>query len=135
MEVSAKSVSEAHVVTDAAGGLRLAGGQCTECGALSFPRTQVCVGCMSEDIAISPMSDRGVLYSYAVIRVGDEDEKLPYAIGYVDLSNGVRVLSRLANLEHLSIDMPVSLHVMRDGGGDGVPLYKFWAAPKEPANA
>jgi uncharacterized OB-fold protein len=87
---------------------------------------------MSEDIAMSPMSDRGVLYSFAVIRVGDEHEKLPYAIGYVDLSNGIRVLSRLADLEHLSVDMPVSLHVTQDGEGD---RYTFWAAPKEPANA
>ena len=132
MEVSAKPVSEAHVVTDDAGVMRLAGGQCAECGAFSFPRAQVCVGCMSEDIAMSPMSDRGVLYSFAVIRVGDEHEKFPYAIGYVDLSNGIRVLSRLADLEHLSVDMPVSLHVTQDGEGD---RYTFWAAPKEPANA
>jgi len=135
VDVSTKPVSEAHVITDDAGVLRLAGGQCAECRAFSFPRAQVCVRCMSEDITMSPMSDRGVLYSFAVIRVGDEHEKLPYAIGYVDLSNGIRVLSRLAGLEQLSVDMPVSLHVTLDGGGDGIALYKFWAAPMEPANA
>jgi uncharacterized OB-fold protein len=135
VEVSAKPVSEAHVVTDDAGVLRLAGGQCAECDAFSFPRAQVCVGCLSEDIVISALPDSGVLYSYAVIRVGDEHEKLPYAIGYVDLSNGVRVLSRLTDMDQLSVDMPVSLHVARDGKGDSGALYKFWAAPKETANA
>jgi uncharacterized OB-fold protein len=136
VELSAKPIGEAHVVADGAGVLRLAGGECTECGALSFPQAEVCIACLSEEISTSPMADRGILYSYSIIRVGSENDKLPYAVGYVDLSNGIRVFSHLAGIETLSIDMPVSLHVEQAGEDEnGASQYKFWVRTEDTTDA
>jgi uncharacterized OB-fold protein len=136
VEQFGSQVREPHIIKNNAGSIKLAGGCCGACGALSFPRAQVCVECLSENIKISAMSEYGVLYSYSIVRVGRPQDKVPYAVGYIDLENGIRLFSHFSDIAALEIDLPVSIKVKPAGESeDGAPLYQFWAAPRNTSNA
>ncbi len=109
----------------------LVGGRCNECGALVFPRVTVCSTCMSESFSDEPMPDRGNLYSWTAVHVGQPRMHKPIRLGYVDLENGVRVFSHLsANERQLVIDQPVRLAVAQVGmEADGRPIETFVFVP------
>lgn len=109
----------------------LIGARCNECGALAFPRVSVCSTCMSESFADEPMPERGTLYSWTAVHVGQPRMHKPITLGYVDLENGVRVFSHLsANERQLAIDQPVRLAVGQVGmEADGRPIETFVFMP------
>ena len=136
MEQFGSPVREPHITKGDAESIKLAGGCCDACGALSFPQAQVCIECLSENIKISAMSDHGVLYSYSIVRVGRPQDKVPYAVGYIDLENGIRLFSHFSDIAALEIDLPVSIKVEPAGEAeDGALLYQFWAAPRNTNDA
>jgi uncharacterized OB-fold protein len=100
------------------GGLRLKGGACASCGALAFPKPGICSGCLSE-------ARDGVLYAFSVIHVGRRPD-LPYAVGYVDLADSVRVFAELTRTDGLRPDMKVAIEISAEAEG-----YRFNAAPVE----
>lgn len=131
-----KPVHAQHVIKNSAGSIKLAGGCCADCGELSFPQAQICIKCFSEKINIIAMSDHGTLYSYSIVRVGRTKDKTPYAVGYIDLENGIRLFSHFSDIEALKIDLPVCIKVEKAGEvEDGSFLYQFWAVPWNKADA
>ncbi|MHB1127329.1 MAG: Zn-ribbon domain-containing OB-fold protein [Bacillota bacterium] len=54
-----------------------------------------CPRCLSEEMAELPLNLHGILYSYAVVHQAPAGFRVPYAIGYVDLPEGVRVFAQL----------------------------------------
>jgi uncharacterized OB-fold protein len=124
MDQRAGHVEPGHVIAGD-GGLRLKGGACASCGALAFPKPAICSGCLSEDIADAPLAGGGVLYAYSVIHVGRRPD-LPYAVGYVDLADGVRVFTELTRTDGLCPDMKVAIEISPEAEG-----YRFNAAPVE----
>ncbi len=117
-----------HVITGAGGGLHLRGGRCAACGGLAFPKPSICSGCLCEDIADVPLAVDGVLYAYSVIHVGRRDD-LPYAVGYVDLADGVRVFAELTRSHGLSPDLKVAIMISAEGAD--AESYRFAAEPVE----
>ena len=79
------------------------------------------------------LSQRGKLYSYTVIMQrppADYEGDIPYAIGYVELPEGVRIQTLLTGCAHesLRIDMEVELIIEKlheDEEGNEVIGYKF----------
>jgi uncharacterized OB-fold protein len=129
-------IGEPHIVKDDTGSIKLACGCCGACGALSFPHAQVCIECLSENIKIEEMPDYGTLYSYSIVRVGQPKDKVPYAVGYIDLENGLRLFSHISDIIALKINLPVSIRVTSAGEAeDSAPLYQFWAVPRKNADA
>jgi uncharacterized OB-fold protein len=120
------------VFMDASGKPTLAGGRCRSCGAVMFPKRAVCTTCMSEDIVVEAMPRTGTLYSFTVLHVGPERWLKPSALGYVDLSNGVRVFSRIAaDLRSLRIGQTVELSVAvigREKNNAPISNFVFTAA-------
>ncbi len=136
MEQLGIPIGEPHIVKDDTGSMRLACGCCVACGALSFPHAEVCIVCLSEDIKVSEMPNYGTLYSYSIVRVGQPKDKVPYAVGYIDLENGLRLFSHISDIPALKIDLPVSIKVTSAGEAeDSAPLYQFWAAPRRNTDA
>jgi uncharacterized OB-fold protein len=72
----------------------LLGSRCPQCGRVWFPRLRLCPDCLAE-AEPQPLGPRGVLYSFSVVHVGPKGLKTPYAVGYVDLPEGVRVFAHL----------------------------------------
>lgn len=120
------------VARDPAGKPRLIGGRCRACTQLSFPRAAVCPGCFSEDIETVHLAEEGTLYSYSVVHQAPKGWAVPYALGYVDLTDEVRVLAHLdVPADKLAIAMPMRLGVGVVGAdASGAPLlsYTFTAA-------
>jgi uncharacterized OB-fold protein len=122
-------VAPGLVAMDAAGGARLVGGRCRACNALSFPRGAVCTECMSEDVEATDLATEGTLYSYSIVHQAPKGWRVPYAVGYVDLPDGVRIFAHL-DVPHdaLAIDMPMKLAtavVADDPAGAPLSSYVF----------
>jgi uncharacterized OB-fold protein len=115
------------VALDSKGTPRLIGGRCGNCQALSFPRAAVCVSCFSEDIEKVQLAEQGTLYSYSIVHQAPKGWAVPYALGYVDLPDNVRVLAHLdAPAEKIAINMPMRLSVGVVGAdASGAPLLSY----------
>lgn len=85
----------------------LLGGQCAACSATSYPRAYICPDCNGTDIEGVELPADGVLYSWTTVHISPTFPT-PYTLGYVDLSNGLRVLAQiLAGSDPLACDLPV----------------------------
>jgi uncharacterized OB-fold protein len=115
----------------------LIGTRCTSCGTHYFPKTLSCRNpqCLEKATQDVLLSREGTLYSYtvqhyqppALFRMADW---APYAIGSVELPEGLRVMGMLTGCEpaSLTIGMAVELTVetlYRDEQGREVQTYKF----------
>ncbi|MGE0626964.1 MAG: Zn-ribbon domain-containing OB-fold protein [Hyphomicrobiaceae bacterium] len=113
-------------------GPRLVAGKCGKCGALSFPKAAVCPECLSEEITAAHLASEGMLYSFAVVHQAPKGWTVPYALGYVDLPDGIRVLAHIeGDAGALEIDSRVRLDVGRVGtDADGNPLMSYVFKPE-----
>lgn len=146
---TAGAVERVHVAEDLVrelpDGPVLVGTRCTGCGTHYFPKSISCRNPRCEDKAVEPaeLGRTGRLYSYTVQAYRPPalfrmEPWAPYAIGLVELPEGLRVLGMLTGCEpaDLRIDMPLELVVetlYRDGEGRDVATYKY--APAAQAGA
>jgi uncharacterized protein len=83
-------------------GAHLVGARCKTCLELYFPATQTCRNpiCVSNDLEPTRLASSGTLYSYTIQYY--QPPALfnwePYAIGLVDLDDGVRVSGVLSDI-------------------------------------
>jgi uncharacterized OB-fold protein len=108
----------------------LFGSRCKTCGQLSFPPRKVCSECFSEEMEIIPLSTNGKLYSYTIVEYPAPGFWGPYAIGYVDLPEGVRVFSILADWDRKSLRVGMNVELTlgnfkEDKEGNEIVTYKF----------
>ncbi|NCB74341.1 MAG: hypothetical protein EOM51_06340 [Clostridia bacterium] len=89
-----RMIRDGIIGTDA-GGPYLIGGKCKRCGAASFPKREFCAHCLSTEIEELPLSSTGILYSFTTTYRAVAKFKAPHSLGYIDLPEGVRVLSPL----------------------------------------
>lgn len=75
------------------------GSRCQSCGAVAFPKRAVCHKCLSEDVVEIPLSKRGKLASFTVAWAAPEGIEPPMTLGYIDLPEGVRLLSMVTGNE------------------------------------
>lgn len=79
---------------DGEGGVLL-GGKCKSCKKIFFPPPSSCYECGSEDLETVTLSKRGKLYTYTISYMSSVNFQAPYALGYVELPEGVRLLANL----------------------------------------
>ncbi len=77
---------------------------CNDCGAWVWTPRPLCNECGSEHIEWTPMSGKGEIYSFTVIRqvVGRAASQsfqpdIPYVIAWVDLDEGPRMITNIVN--------------------------------------
>lgn len=118
---------------------RLIGVSCGECDIVLFGDRDYCENCGSSRLSRLELETTGEIYSYTVQRAPpvspfamgttDRDEWEPRPIGYVDLPEGVRLLSVLEGpIELIDVGTKVSLRIepgWEDGDGTDVLCYKF----------
>jgi uncharacterized protein len=109
----------------------LAGSACQECGAQAFPRRVHCQECFSMNLVDVGLGAVGRLYSFTVVRVSSS-RPTPYAIGYVDLPGGLRVLADIAEgrdpHQEFRCDVAVRLEADEEG-------WRFRVDEASPARA
>jgi len=99
---------------------RLRGSRCGACGETTFPAQNGCPSCTAQGCEEVELSPRGTLWTYTVQRfpppppyTGETDDFVPYAVGYIELPEGVRVEARLteSDASRLAIGMEMELAV------------------------
>lgn len=115
-------------------GLHLIGSHCKKCGENYFPPREICPECYSNgkesELGAIQLSNRGKLYSFSIVRVAPKMFMAPYGLGYVDFSEGVRVLGQFTTTDpgDLKVGMEMKVELGRiavDEQGNEVYSYKF----------
>jgi uncharacterized OB-fold protein len=116
--------------TEQDGAVRLHGSKCAQCGVVAFPPHPLCPACGADagqdTVQLSPT---GTLYSFSEIHIAPKGFATPYAVGYVDLPEGVRVFGQIdATVAELAVGQAVAVTlgpVRTDASGRMVTSYRF----------
>jgi hypothetical protein len=97
----AVAVHEGLFTTDADGVARLIGGRCARCSQHQFPRSSLCQYCGSDDVAEVLLSPAGTLWAWTAVTAAPPGYRgeVPYGFGVVELPEGLRVLTRLTEVD------------------------------------
>jgi uncharacterized OB-fold protein len=119
-------------------GPRLLGSRCASCQTAYFPRA---IGCHNPDCDDSKMEDaqfgpRGKLWSVSVQNypppapVVIPEPYEPFAVGLIDLEDGLRVLGRLSVADPMSVDVGCNVELViaplgPDADGNDIVSWQF----------
>ena len=111
---------------------QLIGAKCPSCGEVVFPKNPVCVNCQHQTMDEVKLSRRGKIFSFSIVMLpppGWYKGPVPYALGSVELPEGVRVLTTFSgDPEALKVGMDVELVIEKlheDDEGNEIMGYKF----------
>ena len=107
------------------GAPHLLGSKCSSCGATFFPQQTLCTECFAEGtLKPHPLSTGGKIYACTTVErdsLAPKGFQVPYAYGYIELPEGVRVLSKIIGWtpETLKLDAAVEfvLETLREEPG------------------
>jgi uncharacterized OB-fold protein len=109
---------------------RLEAATCAGCSKILYPPRVVCPECGGREFTKSTLPRDGKVVTYTVIRVPPAGftEQTPLPIALVELTNGVRLMVQIADVEKpesLTLGMPVRLEFRRISwdGDAGVIFY------------
>ena len=92
---------------------KLMAGKCLKCGKIHLPPRPLCDNCFSQEFEWVSVSGRGKLLTYTVISVAPQQFQAltPYAVGIVQLENGLKIPGMIQGLtqEQLKIGMELTL--------------------------
>ncbi|OLT12174.1 hypothetical protein BJF78_24910 [Pseudonocardia sp. CNS-139] len=101
--------------------------KCAHDGAVRFPASPVCPGCLSPDSAWTAMSGRATLWSWIVMHQRYFDafaDERPYLVAFVRLAEGPFMVSTVvADPAALRVDLPLELE-FREIGDHLVPCFR-----------
>ncbi|HVR48606.1 MAG TPA: OB-fold domain-containing protein [Pseudorhodoferax sp.] len=97
-------------------------GHCQACEKVFWYPRALCPHCFSASTGLKAAAGGGTVYSYSVMR----RVKIPYALAYVTLDEGVTVLTNLvaADLDRIRVGMPVELAFVPAEDGAAVPVFR-----------
>ncbi len=114
---------------------KLMGSKCQRCGALYTPPRPICIKCHGAEMQWVEMKGRGKLAAFTCIAVGPPfmieegyDRKHPYISGVVELEEGVRVDSRIEEVdgtkpEAIKIGIPLTVKFLHRGEGENLRTF------------
>lgn len=115
---------------------RLLGVQCKDCGAMLFPRRQVCPRCKSQNLRPLQFEGEGKVYSYTVVYdpPAGYEGFAPYVGALVELEEGPLIAAQLTDVDigEVEVGMPVEMVTrrLRQYGEDGLIVYGYKFRPK-----
>ena len=111
-------------------GSMLLANRCKSCGQVFFPKSKICYTCLGEEMEELKLGRRGKLYTYTIGRMASIHFEPPYAIGYIDMPEGVRVYAPLGLVNdrplEVGMEMEVSIEKLWQDGDKEVIGYKFY---------
>jgi uncharacterized protein len=112
--------------------VRLMGSRCEECLETTLGSSRACPNCGGARIAALPLSREGKLWTYTVVRhkpPGDyqgPDPFVPFAMGLVELPEGLRVLAPLeGDLAQIKIGMALRFRAFVRPGSNAPEVVSF----------
>jgi hypothetical protein len=107
--------------------------RCRSCAALRYYPRALCPACLSADTEWMLSSGKGSVYTYTVTyqnqAAGFRDE-LPYVLAYVELEEGVRLLTNIVGCSPESVRIGMPVQVRFDDVSTEVSLPKFEPIPE-----
>jgi uncharacterized OB-fold protein len=102
--------------------------RCNECGYYIHPPSPRCPRCLSENVAPSPVSGRGCVYTYTVNhRAWSPGVEVPYVIAIVQLDEqpDLRLMTNIVDCapDEVAIGMPVRVE-FREQGEVHAPVFR-----------
>lgn len=102
--------------------------RCQDCGYYVHPPSPRCPRCLSDDVVPSPVSGRGVVYTYTVNeREWSPGLEVPYVIAIVQLDeqSDLRLMTNIVGCkpEEVAINMQVRVE-FREQGDAYVPVFR-----------
>ena len=110
------------------------GSKCSSCGKVFFPQQSLCTDCLKEGTNREyPLGERGTIYSYTIVEresLAPKGFQVPYAYGYIQFPEGVRVLSKIVGWspDTIKIDAPVEMvleEIRQNAEGEKVMGFRF----------
>lgn len=104
---------------------------CRSCGLVFWYPRGLCPECGSLDIEWAHASGGGTIYSFSVTRNGQGVWKniAPYVLAYVELDEGIRILTNIVNCEVDSVRVGQRVRVVWDqcdvSAESGPAIYRF----------
>jgi len=112
---------------------RLLGGRCRECAQHHFPRLEQCPYCGAAAVVAVELSDHGTLWGWTTVTALPPGAlgSVPYGFGVVELPEGLRVITRLADPdESWTFGQPMHLQIVELGtDADGAVVTTWEFAP------
>ncbi len=103
--------------------------KCQECGFIRFPPGILCPKCHSMKADWVQLSGRGQIYSFAIYRIAFHPEfqnKIPYAVAIIQLSEGPRLVSNVTGckIDDIKIGMAVEVYFEELDKEISLPMFK-----------
>lgn len=97
---------------------------CEACEKATFPPRPVCPHCWSDRVTWRALGARGTLYSWTRVHAAPAAfaREAPYAVGIVDLDEGVRLACRLVEAEGVELEPGLTMEMLVLQYEDG-PLF------------
>jgi uncharacterized OB-fold protein len=112
---------------------RLEAGKCQKCGQVQFPPRRVCPKCKGTSFETVHLSDEGKVVTFTVVRVASDkfSKQTPFAVGIVELNDGVRVTAQLADVEVDKVEIGEKVKLVfrriQEDGRAGILCYGYKA--------
>ena len=107
----------------------LVGGKCKQCGQIFFPPREWCLNCSSRDLERANLGRKGKLYSFTIVHMPSEHFEPPYAVGWIELPEGIRIFSQIRRWqEHpleIGMDMELAIEKLWDEEEKEIIGYTF----------
>lgn len=102
--------------------------RCTSCDVYQFYPRALCASCAGETEWVDA-SGRGTLYTFTVIRQNRSEAFAalsPYAVGIVELEEGVRMMSNIVecDVEELEVGMALEVLILKAADDVGLPFWR-----------
>ena len=116
---------------EAAKGGTLTVQRCAACGAFVWCPRPRCTECGADRLEWTPVSGRGTVYSFTVIRQitqrsGDGFAgEIPYVVAWIDLEEGPRLCSNVVGCPADAVAIGMAVEVIFEEGGKDLWLPKF----------
>jgi uncharacterized OB-fold protein len=110
----------------------LCGNKCANCGKVHFPKKEICSECSHDQLSNVSLSKKGILHTFAISYLGIPGIEIPYAMGFIDLPEKIKIFSMLTDCkpwdEKLKIGMEMEMVmgvIRRDEHGNEILSYQF----------
>ena len=116
---------------------RLEANKCQNCRLTFFPPRLVCPQCGKKELESTRLAETGKIVSYTIIRVPPHQfvDQAPYAVGIVELDDGVRLTAQIVDceFEDLKIGQKVKIEFRKifEEGKAGIICYGYKFVPQE----
>ncbi|MEM3378914.1 MAG: Zn-ribbon domain-containing OB-fold protein [Candidatus Bathyarchaeia archaeon] len=92
---------------------KLMAGKCMRCGKIHLPPRPLCDNCHGQEFTWTEISGKGTLVSFTVIHIAplQFQAMAPYAVGIVQLENGLKLPGMITGVPHDQLHIGMALTV------------------------